>query len=79
MRLALLVLLAHWLYSDQCCGGHDCHPVPCAEIYAFKDGWLWRGIMFGTEVLKLSPDGNCHVCHGDKAFIGHCIYLPPEA
>jgi hypothetical protein len=76
--LIVVVLLAHWLYSDECCGGDECRPVPCWEVNRVADGWNWRGIFFSTNVVKLSPDGNCHVCYGEKAFIGHCIYLPPE-
>ena len=80
IRLSVLALLAHWLYSEECCAGQDCHPVSCAEVHTVKDGWNWRGVFFASNVVKLSPDGNCHVCiHGDKAFIGHCIYLPPGA
>ena len=79
--MIVFFLLAHWLYADECCSGRDCHPVPCAEIHQFKDGWDWHGIMFASNVLKRSPDGSCHVCHSDndKVFIGHCIYLPAES
>jgi len=75
----ILLLLAHWLYTDECCSNRDCHPVPCVEIHRVKDGWKWRGIWFASNVLKLSPDGACHVCHATEAFIGRCIYLPPDA
>jgi hypothetical protein len=73
------VLLAHWLYSDECCGGNECHPVACAEVIPFKDGWHWHNIMFAKNVLKISPDGSCHVCVQSGAFIGHCIYMPPQS
>jgi hypothetical protein len=46
--LAVAVMLvngratAHSWYSEKCCHGKDCHPVPCEEIDKVSDGWLWR-------------------------------------
>jgi hypothetical protein len=77
MRSSLIVLvLTHWLYSEECCAGEDCHPVPCEQIVTTKDGWRWHGVDFFRGMQQVSPDGRCHVCAGAEAFIGRCIYLP---
>lgn len=70
-----LLLLAHMFYSDACCSGIHCHPVPCEEILAAPDGWQWRDKLFHRGMLKLAPDGQCHVCVAVNPI---CIYLPPR-
>lgn len=80
MKTALLLLLAHAspvheFYSDACCAGTHCHPVPCTEVVSTGDGWLWHGRSFEKHMLRVAPDGACHVC---VAAMPICIYLPPR-
>ena len=71
MRIALIagycliasVAFAHDDYPAECCGGHDCHPVPCDEITVRSDGYSWKGLIFLWSSQRTSPDGRCHVCH----------------
>ena len=60
---------AHDDYPADCCGDHDCHPVPCDEITVRSDGDLWKGLIFLWSSLRTSPDGRCHVCHLMKGTI----------
>jgi hypothetical protein len=83
MKWLALIVLVHWLYDSKCCADKDCHPVPCEEIQDIATGWIWRplghaAVLFKKNALKVSPDGNCHVCHlgygpGEN---GLCTYLP---
>lgn len=87
MKVCLLLLQlatpVHDIYAADCCGGRDCHPVPCEEVTAVGDGWMWRGVTFEHHTLRVAPDGNCHVCINPNLAgpgIPHatCIYLPPR-
>jgi hypothetical protein len=84
-RLIVFVLLVHWLYDQECCEQQHCHPVPCEQISDTKSGWIWRdgdwlAVHFARNQLKVSPDGNCHVCVAHltdtPVLHGICIYLP---
>lgn len=68
--------LVHLFYSDACCAGMHCHPVPCAEITALPDGWQWRDMHFQRTMLRQAPDGQCHVCVVAGPV---CIYLPSQS
>jgi hypothetical protein len=69
-----VVILAHWLYANECCADEHCHPVPCDQVKDLGNGWQWWDYVFDKSELKVSPDGNCHVCvSGPKSL---CIYLP---
>jgi hypothetical protein len=81
--IAVVAILAHWLYSTDCCADRDCHPVPCEEIVDTAWGWIWTPVghspvTFNREHVKPSPDGRCHVCHlgYGPGMNGICIYLP---
>ena len=71
MRIALIagyclitsVAFAHDDYPADCCGDHDCHPVPCDEITVRSDGYFWKGLIFLWSSQRTWPDGRCHVCH----------------
>jgi hypothetical protein len=44
---------------------------------------MWRSIKFRFDMMKMAPDGNCHVCIATNAFHAsangpRCIYLPPR-
>lgn len=68
-----LLLAIHLFYDQSCCGGKDCHPVPCEEITSLSDGWIWQGKTFHRIMFHESPDGQCHVC---VDVVPRCIYLP---
>ena len=63
-----LVILAHSWYPNNCCGGQDCHPVPCDELLAQKDGGVrWQdpsGTTYTWDYRQVQPsqDNQCHVC-----------------
>ena len=84
MRTAVALILIHSWYSQQCCGGQDCHPVPCDEISRAANGdYVWQNpyqeaIIFGRHVMKLSEDEQCHVCVNPDNDFGICIYLAPR-
>jgi hypothetical protein len=73
--LFALIILAHSFYSDACCSGNDCRPVPCDQIVSIPDGWKWHDITFHKAMLRIAPDGGCHVCVAAGPV---CIYLPPR-
>lgn len=84
-RLIVFALLAHWLYDHECCENQHCHPVPCEQITDTFSGWVWKDgdklvVQFDKRQLKVSPDGNCHVCVAHltdtPVLHGICIYLP---
>jgi len=68
VKLLIAIILAHSWYPSWCCGGADCHPVPCAEIIISKD----------TPVLT-SQDERCHACeHLGTGGYHHtyCVFIP---
>ena len=78
-----LVVPVHEFYSQECCENKDCKPVACEEIISVDGGWMWRSIKFRFDMMKMAPDGNCHVCIATNAFHAsangpRCIYLPPR-
>ena len=83
--LLSVLILAHSFYAQDCCGGKDCHPVPCSEIRNVTDGWLWshqnETILFARRLMRYSEDDDCHVCVSKPDWSGAmpygiCIYLP---
>jgi hypothetical protein len=73
--MTTVLILAHWLYSQECCHEQHCHRVPCDEIVDLGQGWKWHDKVFPKFMLRASPDGECHVC---MAAAPLCIYLPPR-
>lgn len=63
-----LVILVHSWYPQACCGGYDCHPVPCDELLPQKDGGVkWmdeNGTTYTWDYRQVQPsqDNKCHVC-----------------
>ena len=42
---------------------HGRQPVPCSELISTRYGLSWKGIaVFSEPMIRLSPDGACHVC-----------------
>jgi hypothetical protein len=86
-KILALLVLAHWLYDGECCEQRHCHPVPCEQISDTGAGWIWHtdkeAVNFSRDMLKVSPDGNCHVCvsHLTNTPVVHgiCIYLPARS
>ena len=72
----MCLILVHWLYSNECCAETHCHPVPCNEIVDLGNGWKWHDRQFTKWMLRVSPDGGCHVCIASGPL---CIYLPPRS
>ena len=80
MRLLLAVVLlfaplganAHGWYPTECCAEGHCHPVDCSEIKSHGTSYTWHEFNFLRTQMKLSPDGNCHVCYGH---VPYCIFL----
>lgn len=79
--------LAHEWYDPQCCGGSDCHPVPCKEITQDPSTRWWRWTPaeqqgatpyydFAPDKMKASPDGMCHACVTNYS-APMCLYMPP--
>jgi len=67
MRWLVVLVVAHSWYPQWCCGGADCHPVPCA------------GIVIGDAAVLPSPDGQCHACDhlGTKGYQHrYCVFVP---
>lgn len=69
-----LLVLAHLFYDHECCENQHCHPVPCEQVQSTAIGWDWTRFHFTRQMLKMSPDGQCHICATEMAPI--CIYLP---
>jgi hypothetical protein len=69
-----VLILAHYFYANECCHEQHCHPVPCSEVTSLGDGWRWRDKTFTKTMLRISPDGDCHVCI--SVTVPLCIYLP---
>jgi hypothetical protein len=74
---------AHSWYPKECCHEHDCHPVPCGELTGTRYGLSWKGIaVFSEPMIRLSPDGACHVCamwqqsNNILPVLPVCVYVP---
>ncbi len=72
--LLIGLFLIHSWYPWQCCGGEDCHPVPCEQINEHADGsYDWHGIKFKTA--QPSQDASCHVCVRKYDQEGLCLFI----
>jgi hypothetical protein len=67
--------LSHEDYSSSCCGGKDCHPVPCEEVESTGPMWKWHGYQIEKWRTMPSTDGGCHVCIHNENHSMICIYL----
>jgi hypothetical protein len=86
LLIPALVLVHSW-YPMQCCGNHDCHPVPCSEIRHVLGGWEWwkdgKKVFFQEKEKQPSQDDQCHVCvngnttDGEGNPFGLCIFMLP--
>ena len=67
-----------WQYPPGCCGGEDCHPVPCETIEEKRGVYIWKGVVFHRSMARASGDERCHVCiqfNGEGAATGRCLFL----
>ena len=67
-----------WQYPLGCCGGEDCHPVPCETIEEQRGVYIWHGVVFHRSMAHESGDDRCHVClqfNGEGAASGRCLFL----
>jgi hypothetical protein len=67
-----------WQYPPGCCGGEDCHPVPCETIEEKRGVYIWKGVIFHRSMARVSGDHRCHVCiqfNGEGAPSGRCLFL----
>ena len=67
-----------WQYPSGCCGGEDCHPVPCETIEEKRGVYIWKGVIFHRSMARVSGDHRCHVCiqfNGEGAPSGRCLFL----
>jgi hypothetical protein len=75
-----LTLIHDW-YSAACCGGQDCHPVPCSELIENAKGIIYKGLQFTKDMIHPSQDKFCHACITDNSTFGgtgftpHCVYI----
>jgi hypothetical protein len=75
-----------WAYPPECCGGHDCAPLPLDQVDIEPDpggGWVVvpTGQRFAANDklhVHISPDGYYHRCaqDGRKNGYTYCIFVP---
>ena len=75
-RRALVVLVAAFLlvhdwYPYWCCGGNDCHEIPCSDVREVKGGYMVHELFFSSA--SPSPDGHCHACATGATT--HCLFI----
>jgi hypothetical protein len=73
--ISLFSLIHSW-YPEGCCEDKHCHPVPCNELVDNGKGKLvlWQKYQFDKQIIRPSPDDQCHIC-----LIGEqpgCIWIP---
>lgn len=79
--LVLLILLglgtfayAHGWYPPECCSDADCRSVDCDLILETATGYVYDGIQFTKESMKLSKDALCHACFRPNQTFGLCLF-----
>jgi hypothetical protein len=73
-KIVLAFLLAHSWYPSECCNGADCRPVPCDQLAIDGSSAKWGN--GPARQLRVSPDGDCHVCMHNEATL--CIFVPEK-
>lgn len=71
---------AHSWYPFVCCGGQDCHPVPCSDLINTGKDYVYHGIHFLKEQVQPSLDNQCHVCISNENILNatpipHCAFI----
>lgn len=78
MWLVLALLLAHEFYDPMCCSDKDCRPLPTGSVKETPTGYQtqWETIPYRDARVKVSPDGQFHVCYSEIMHQVRCIYVP---
>jgi len=71
-----LILLAHLWYPHECCEDGHCKPVPCSAIEYYKEYALVYGLWIKADEIRVSPDGQCHMCHEEGRERLYCLFIP---
>jgi hypothetical protein len=74
---------AHDWYPSACCGGKDCHPIPCEEVKFEGDEIVWQKFRGKKGWVAPSLDDRCHICiiHDsslENLHIPGCWFMPRE-
>src|SRR5580704_1145073 len=72
---------AHDWYPLECCGGHECHPIPCEEIKSDGPDIVWKGFRTRREFAWHSQDDKCHIClidESDTRTLPRCWFMPRD-
>ena len=78
--LSITIVEAHSWYPLVCCGGQDCHPIPCQELIENAKGYTYHGIQFLKEQIQPSLNAQCHVCISNEVSpmttpVPHCAFI----
>src|SRR5260221_11021510 len=71
--------LVHSWYPPECCAEEHCHIIPCKDIIVKGYEYLYHGMTFFSNHIRVSPDGLCHACWStikDGSFHPFCIFIP---
>lgn len=76
---------AHSWYSQQCCSGLDCEPLPIDGVEEVQGGWRVHYVSpkFGPieqfvprSLMRDSQDGRFHGCFRMNDHLPICFYVP---
>ena len=72
-----LIFQVHGWYPLECCGGRDCHPVPCEDLVELDNGdYTYHNIHFRKDQVKPSLDNQCHVCISQGEYqTPYCVFI----
>jgi len=86
MLICVTAAEGHSWYPKECCHEHDCQPVPCSDLTSTRYGLCWEGVaVFSEPMIRLSPDGACHVCaiwqqsNNILPVLPLCVFVPKTA
>jgi hypothetical protein len=74
-----------WFYPYQCCSDRDCQPVHGTAIKEGPEGYVVEKtgevIGYHDPRLKISPDGDFHLClpPGSMRARAICLFVPPRS
>ncbi len=74
-----------WFYPYECCSDRDCQPVHGTAVRERPEGYLVQKtgeiIGYGDPRLKVSPDGDFHLClpPGSIRARAICLFVPPRS
>jgi hypothetical protein len=85
--------IAHEWYPSNCCGGGDCHPVPCQELVQDQSTRWWRWVPTAESEPRWPPGKALYfdfaperlqgspdgMCHTcvSNTMAPMCIFIPP--